>query len=251
MRHLQKYNYIFDDISSSKLDDISDARNCRSIEHTETVTKSSSKPDTGKDCIGIDELRGNASASQPKTARPNKHESRSPDLSPTVENRQKKATNGLDENCLSLHHIATAKASPVQGTVSTTDGTLSVPPENGVIEGRFGSNEVEIVVPEQKNQANAGFPARKFGVPRPKKARKLRTTKDGTTRQLMAFIKSMQKQQEELTKQFLEGMQRIEEESRKQTEKMLIKVANILVNRNGSRCQGHHHHCDSTEDKND
>ena len=83
-------------------------------------------------------------------------------------------------------------------------------------EDQAGRDEPGEVVPE-KDKAQ------------PKRTKKKRATKSAATNQLVDFLAETQRQQQESMKLFLEGIQKIEENSRKHTEDTLVKIAQIFA----------------------
>ena len=73
--------------------------------------------------------------------------------------------------------------------------------------------------------------AQDAGPPQPKRTKKKKASKTAATSELIEYLGDMQKQQEQTMKQFLEGLQKIEESSRKHTADTLLSIANIFANR--------------------
>ena len=64
-----------------------------------------------------------------------------------------------------------------------------------------------------------------------RRTKRRKASKSGASAQLIDFLGQMQHQQEESMKLFLEGIEKIEEKSRKHTEETLLKIANIFTRR--------------------
>eukprot|EP00112_Aurelia_sp_Birch-Aquarium-sp1_P021699 Seg5905.1 transcript_id=Seg5905.1/GoldUCD/mRNA.D3Y31 product="hypothetical protein" protein_id=Seg5905.1/GoldUCD/D3Y31 len=69
------------------------------------------------------------------------------------------------------------------------------------------------------------------GPPQPKRTKKKKASKTAASSELIEYLGDMRKQQEQTMNQFLEGLQRIEESSRKHTADTLLSTANIFANR--------------------
>ena len=83
-------------------------------------------------------------------------------------------------------------------------------------EGQAGRDELGEAVPE-KDKAQ------------PKRTKKKRATKSAATNQIVDFLAETQRQQQESMKLFIEGIQKIEENSRKHTENTLVKIAQVFA----------------------
>ena len=68
------------------------------------------------------------------------------------------------------------------------------------------------------------------GPPQPKRTKKKKASKTAASSELIEYLGDMQKQQEQTMKQFLEGLQKIEESSRKHTADTLLSIANVFAN---------------------
>ena len=266
VRHLLKYNKIFDNVSASKTDDLrignaftvcvqdpattpkESTRPCRqelavSSVNNEVLEKSNqSRENNEENCIISAPLSSLLDrpelASQTETlALPHNHTENTASVSNILPQEARYEENTFASTSFG-GSVAVLEKTNVEasGTKHMTD--YGIGDSNGKIDSempQFMQHQESVVgSSEDECQTLTGF----IGTKKTKlKSKKCRKRKLNTTSQLIAVLKTMQKQQEALTKQFLEGMQKIEEESRKHTERMLLKVADIIVNGKGSKAR--------------
>ncbi|XP_065065190.1 uncharacterized protein LOC135691266 [Rhopilema esculentum] len=84
----------------------------------------------------------------------------------------------------------------------------------------------------------------------PRRTKRKKASKSGASAQLIDFLGQMQRQQEESMKLFLEGIEKIEEKSRKHTEETLLKIANIFTRQKKKKKRKDDEESDTTSDDN-
>ena len=91
-------------------------------------------------------------------------------------------------------------------------------------------NSKELDVDEQERNVQEDGVA--VANPQPQRKKKKKASKSSTVTQLAECLTKLQQQQEDTMSRFLEGMQRIEESSRKHTSDVLLQVAELFAKRN-------------------
>lgn len=95
------------------------------------------------------------------------------------------------------------------------------------------ADETDINTPTAQNDLAANQDTEET---QPKRSKKKKASKSAAATQLIDFLGEIQKQQQETMTQFIEGMQKIEESSRKHTADTLLCVANLFAKgRHGKR----------------
>ena len=84
-------------------------------------------------------------------------------------------------------------------------------------------------------------------ISQPKRNKKKRASKTAAAGQLVAFLSEMQKQQQETMNNFMVGMQKIEESSRKHTANLLLGFAKIFAESNSSKGRKRNRQSDSED----
>ena len=276
VRHLQKYNYIFDDITGSKLDDLPETKTPKSrLEDSRPVSMAAKSP--GEDRVVSndldDEMDGSNQAETEEEANSTKNRNSRdlpagpsiPGPSQTITNAEERRTDKAAEGGGKRPHEsrlskfrrddeinALASLRGTEAVVTTVSGrdmngceaglkNAAEPSKRSFIQKEAPSKRLRPSLPERipdrlqdripDRIPNRSQPVASSSVARTdgSKLRRGKKRKGGAASQLTAVLKAMQKQQEDLTKQFLEGLQKIEEESRKHTEQMILKVAKIFV----------------------
>ena len=84
-------------------------------------------------------------------------------------------------------------------------------------------------------------------ISQPKRNKKKRASKTAAAGQLVDFLSEMQKQQQETMNNFMVGMQKIEESSRKHTANLLLGFAKIFAESNSSKGRKRNRQSDSED----
>ena len=99
-----------------------------------------------------------------------------------------------------------------------------------------------------KNEATASQDTEET---KPKRLKKQKASKAAAASQLIDFLGEMQRQQRETMKQFLEGIQKIEESSRRHTADTLLGIANIFAKERHGRRGGKRRRYESPQSESD